>query len=501
MPRVPKYEKQVQDQGMPRVRTGVDAPLSAFGGGQSLTNLVNTATDLTSHIHEIQVKEKIKADEAAVLNADFQLAQKQSLRENEVSSFRGQKAIGVADTYKKTWDQDISEIESTLVNPEQKEMFQKRAMARSLLFNDSVLKHESKEMETFYKDTTEGMLLNAQRDAAAHPYDPARIAANLEQQRGYIEMYGRQMGEAPEMTKSKVAAAVQTTHMGVVDRLIANEDFDLAESYLNGSQSHLTGDQVRAAKSLIEAGRKQKTVNKKEAQDRLEQELFMRTLPGAENPLRLAELNSMAAGGILPREMYDHFVGRLTNINNDPTIPFEEKVARRFDLGRRFAELNGAGWGNAEIDETTFMPVTEARGNRLDQLKEFRKFVSESAPYITKEDERAYLMYTQADFNEAQAAKAGLFRGLIEHLRNLSGRYGADVGAQFITPMLEAMAPDVPVEKANEIAANVREKANVAANPNRTRYTVGQIITNANGLKAKVTGYDAVGNPTLELVR
>ena len=72
------------------------------------------------------------------------------------------------------------------------------------------------------------------------------------------------------------------------------------------------------------------------------------------------------------------------------------------------------------------------------------------------------------------------------------------------SPIWKAMQvfnPQVSAAKAEESITALRQQAVVAANPNRTRYQIGQILKNANGLEAEVVGFNDTGDPILKWKR
>ena len=497
MPKVPVYNQRVEEAGIPSVRQSPEASLGTFGGGPIVERTNQSATDLFKTMGELALKEKQKADEVAVLNADLQLSQRQSQREQETSTMMGRNAFEAPDKVKANWDKDVNEIAGTLSNEEQRMAYRNKSLARSIQLNEYVTKHVTGELNKYDRDTTEAYVSNAQRDASQNAYDPTRIEASLIQQVGALRQYGERTGQSPEQIKKNILDSIQTTHLGVVDRLISNEDFDIAESYLNNTEGNLSGDQVRQAKSLIESGRNKAKEKKKLNDDELEKELFIRTLPDSKNPVTLSELNNLAKSSKIDRPTYDLFVNRLVKVNDDPTIPVTEKTSKLYEIANKFMELNGNGWGNAEVNEETFMPETEAKGNRLDDLKEFRKMVSEAAPYLTKEQERAFYLYTQNDYNESMSAKIGIMKSLMNYISSLDLK-SAGV---FLTPFLNTLSPSVPVKKSMETAQILKDQAVVTANPKRTAYKVGDIISLPGNRRAKVTGFYPDGEPDVEIVK
>jgi hypothetical protein len=70
MPTVPRYEQRVGQAALPNARVSTNAPIEAFGGGQGLQQVAQAAQETL----EIVRKEREKADQLAVLEADTKAA-------------------------------------------------------------------------------------------------------------------------------------------------------------------------------------------------------------------------------------------------------------------------------------------------------------------------------------------------------------------------------------------------------------------------------------------
>ena len=498
MPRVPEYQQQVRETTAPvpfqRDRQGIET----FGGGRAIEGTIQASNDLLKTATDIFVKERERADEVAILDADLALSQKQFQREQQASTMLGRDAINAADTILPEWEADVIEVRNTLSNDRQRAEFSRKAFLRNQQLNQYVSKHVNGQLTKYDRDQTDAYVANMQRDAAVNAYSPERIAASIVRIADSYTQYGKRTGEAPELTKKKIMDATQSTHLGVIDRLIADSNYDLAESYVKATNQFLTGDQIKEANSLIASGRKKQDDQNKNNKDDMDKDLFVRSLPGAQNPLTLRELNTMAANGTIDRTLYDRYVNRLVKVNNDPTIPRTEKTAKLLELSNLFVELNGAGWGGPEVDEDTLLPISETKDNRLEDIQNFRRLVSEAAPYLTAKQEEAFYLYTERDYNEALAGKTGIFKSFVNYVSNLNIPNPGTYITQFFA---NAMPSSVTVEAAEKEADKIRESAVRAANPQRSQYKEGDILTNPNGIKGKVVGFDKLGKPIIEVVK
>lgn len=197
------------------------------------------------------------------------------------------------------------------------------------------------------------------------------------------------------------------------------------------------------------------------------------------------------AEGRIDRGFHNTLRTRLLRVNDDPTIPDEEKSARRTELLNRFREIGG------RLNKKKTDPKKPLKEGKKGELQEFRDFVLESAPYISGEDERKFLRYTQKAFDDSQIAKIGIFESLRQRLTFLPGMTAEEEAETLTGAMDKILDPKVSVQEATVAADGLAEQKVVAKNPNRAAYQVGQTIT-VNGAAYKVTGFDTDGEPLVE---
>src|SRR3990167_9835130 len=137
------------------------------------------------------------------------------------------------------------------------------------------------------------------------------------------------------------------------------------------------------------------------------------------------------------------------------------------------------------------MPAAAAQGNRLEQIKAFRAFVAESAPYLTDEQERAFYLYTQRNLTTAQAGKAGIFNTLL----GLLGPLPAIISSVAASEAMKLMKPSVGEEEASTKMRAEGEQAVIAYEPTRTSFEIGKFYKNPNGLIWECIGYRPDGKP------
>lgn len=249
-------------------------------------------------------------------------------------------------------------------------------------------------------------------------------------------------------------------------------------------------DYIKARANEDTAIRRMEDQAKLERQDDIERELFIRSGNGQ---LPLAQADSLLARGDIGIPFYEKLRGRILNVNDDPAIPDDQKSERFLEVFDAFKKLRGA---TVDADGK---PLSPASKNDLKTLARFRELVAESAPYLTKRQERDFYAYTQRNFNEAHEAKVGILDGLLRRLRAMP-LSPLGMSSVFSGAMSRIMAPTVSVDKALEDARLIGEQQAVATNPNRTQYQVGQVLALPGGT-VKVIGFDSDGEPLVEVLK
>jgi len=252
MATVPTYQSQVREAAAPNIRVNTGAqPIEAFGGGrEKVTEALQQTVSLVD-------RERQKADQLAVLEADTKIAQaKNDLIYNPETGLmtrKGKDAFGAYDEFKGKFDTTAAEIEKGLSNPAQKQAFRERLMAHSTEFNNQSQRHVFQESQAFDDEVTTSRLAVAQDEAVLNYADPNILARNKYEQQKTILEYADRKGLPPEWVKNKMGDTISKTNSAVVDRMLANGNDLAAQKYYAENKDQFSGnDVVRVEKSLEE---------------------------------------------------------------------------------------------------------------------------------------------------------------------------------------------------------------------------------------------------------
>lgn len=258
MPTVPKLDRIAEVPGrLPTPRQSVDAPLEAFGGGQTLQNFQRATQDATSQMFEIARAEKKKADDVATQDAWVRLNQAKTKLfwdpKDGAMTKKGQDAFGVVDTYGAEFDKQADEIEKTLYNDDQKAMFSQMRSRERLEFDGQLQKHTFNEAQTFADETTVSGIATSRNEAVLNYQDPVAIQKSLNMQTSFIMSNAERKGLPPEMAQMQVQEANSKTHSAVLERMLTNGQDLAAQQYFETNKDQFVGeDVVRVEKSLEE---------------------------------------------------------------------------------------------------------------------------------------------------------------------------------------------------------------------------------------------------------
>lgn len=258
MPSVPQYgQPQVQEQALPNVRVGVDAPAEAFGGGAS--RISDAAGGFAKQVHDIAVQEKQKADEVAVTEAWNRTVQKKNELlyhpEKGAINRRGKNAFGVTEEYGGEFDKFADGVTESLSNPEQRAFYEKmRGRVRGDL-EENLTRHTFQEGEKFEQATFESTISTLEDDAIQNYHQTGKVTENVGLLRAQIESYAAKKGMPAEWVKDKTNERAAGVYSGIISRMLANgQDIKAKELYDDVKKTVSFGKSAASIEANLEEG-------------------------------------------------------------------------------------------------------------------------------------------------------------------------------------------------------------------------------------------------------
>jgi regulator of RNase E activity RraB len=313
----------------------------------------------------------------------------------------------------------------------------------------------------------------------------------LIQQEGEIDRYAERNSLPPEWAERQKAVARSATYRDVLERMLVDGNDAQAKAYEKSVNKHILPEDV----AILEKVRKEDKIRREARDAEYERGLYI-ILADSAVPTegKLKALDKAFRRGDMKVPLYEKAKGWVLDINDDPTIPIDKKVDVNSDLTRQFLELEGT-------DVTASgSPAAPAEGNDIKAISKFRENVAKNRKYLTPEQERNFQIYTEKDFDEARAPKKNLFKSLTDILPlipNLNPMSSLSITQK----AMEIFNKDMSVQQASQEIEKLKTAAVVSGNPNRSRYVVGQRVTNPQGIDLEVVGYDDTGNPRFKVLK
>lgn len=253
MPTVPTYGMPKVDRAaLPGFRVSTGAPSEAFQPAPPI-DLQGVQKVLGDYVAE----NKKKADTLAVTDAESQLADAETkLLYDPKTGYlnrHGKDAFTVGQEFDTEWQQRVSDISAALGNDDQKAAFSIASKQRHSDVNRVIQHHVSNEITNYDNQTTESAVSNERNTAIASYNDPERIDLAIQRQAKWLTERGRRLGEPDEQIAEQINQAVSQTHVGVISRMLANEEDLNAKAYYDKHKIEISGaDTVNVEKSLEE---------------------------------------------------------------------------------------------------------------------------------------------------------------------------------------------------------------------------------------------------------
>ena len=255
MPTVPRRDQTLLTTGnRPSPREAVGAPSSAFGGLPEHPDI----SGLTRAVSEIVRREREKADQVAILEADNRLAEiETSLLYDEKAgalTLRGKNAQGAPEAVAAEWEKRVSEVEKGLTTERQQLAFQQRRQSRWASINGTVQRHVASEALAYDNETANAALANRLDAAIRSNGEPHTLETAIAETEVIVGDYGKRNGWSPELFAEKKAIAVSRIHTGVIERLLSQGKDQAASEYFADWQDSIVAAQLPAIEKALEVG-------------------------------------------------------------------------------------------------------------------------------------------------------------------------------------------------------------------------------------------------------
>jgi hypothetical protein len=207
---------------------------------------------------ELQQKERDRADNVAILNASTELTKWENERlynpNGGALTVKGKDAFPLPEMINGEFDTKAGEIEAGLGTDRQRQEFARVKASRAVNLDATIRRHVFGEMQHYEQQELQSSIETHTSAAIANAMDPRRVGVELQASIDAIKVHGPQMGLGPEAVKKQIENVQSATHVGVVNRLLANDQTKAAKIYFEEAKGQISGEALANIEKALEEG-------------------------------------------------------------------------------------------------------------------------------------------------------------------------------------------------------------------------------------------------------
>jgi hypothetical protein len=278
MPRVTTYGgRKVATEALPGVRkTAAETPGSTGVGlaeaetgaalkkgqaaaqrAEALAGLGGTVAQVGSHLLDLQAQERERADDVALLEAKNYLKRWQIDRlynpEKGALTQKGKAALPLPEQIDTEFTELTGEIEKGL-NPRQLAKWQAVKGDAGVNLHAEIQRHVFGQMQAYEGEELQSRIVNGTNLAIANAMDPRRVGVELAGVIDDVKKSAPRLGLGPEQVQAQVEKITSATHVGVIERLLTNEQTKAAQIYFDETKGQISGDAMARVEKALEEG-------------------------------------------------------------------------------------------------------------------------------------------------------------------------------------------------------------------------------------------------------
>jgi hypothetical protein len=254
MPRVPTYDRQqVQTAPLPDVRMSGGASV-----GAGVERLGQGLQQAAGALGQIVQAERAKADQIAVLDVDRQLVEFEVRALHDAQSGalhkRGRDAFGLPEQVLGDFDKVAGKLEAGAGSERQKMAIRNMVASRRADIDKALQRHVAAEIRRYDDTVTESYMKNSRNAAVLNWQDPERVEMEVARQRAALADHAQRNGLPADWLKARIAEATSSTHMGVLNQMMAHGQDLAGKAYVDAHRDDLVGDDAIRATKMVEDG-------------------------------------------------------------------------------------------------------------------------------------------------------------------------------------------------------------------------------------------------------
>lgn len=345
---------------------GVQGP--ARGDDTLARGLGSMSQDIAAGLEDVYRAAKVEEDKINTLRANEAF---NSLRDRQLelsigektgfTRLKGAEAVNkpLLQEWGKRFEDAEREIGQRLANDDQRRKFKERAGVARLQYNEDILRHLSRESDTYAKEVFDGTIATEQRNAVARWESPNDVASSLVRIESAVNDRAERHGWPKEYREAIIQQEAGKVHAAVVQQAIASGNYKYAQTWYEANKANIdVGTAKQLQHAVMEGTQKQLAAGYNS------EYLAMENSPGG-----LQELHKRIIGdGQLDDTRKNVLVGRVQHrmqVLEHKQELLAEKRLRILQTG--INELNGNTLAGFEPTAEQFAPViAAAKGTELE---------------------------------------------------------------------------------------------------------------------------------------
>ena len=262
MPKVPVYNRQVQETSLPAARLDDSAPIEAFGGGAASRAKFNAIGNAAGVIGDIAQKEKDYIDNAQFQAADTQAAKAQTDLQIKISNLKGRNSYAAPNVLKDEWEKTVKDLSQGL-SGNGLTKFQGAVANRGEALNGFASKHVNSENEK--ANDAEDMdrrqvFIDRSR---VNAFDDELLGHDLADAHSTIDSFASRKGIPKTLPDGKpnptytqlLNGTLSVMHQNVVEARLEQGHFESAKKHFKEAKEsgQLTGKVLEATSALLDS--------------------------------------------------------------------------------------------------------------------------------------------------------------------------------------------------------------------------------------------------------
>jgi hypothetical protein len=244
------YRQQV----VPRIATpsarglaAVESPLAQVAG--SITQGATALAKLSADLDEMRVEDAYNT---------LRTKQTELMMNPETGFMSKRSADAVApdfmSRYVTDFDKEAEALSEKLQNPQQRELFSRRAAASKAEFSDSIMRHVLGETTRYSDDVYAGVKATEINSLATNWKDPAKIRDSLSRIVANTASWADRRGLTGDALLAEQVANMSSAHATVVQSALDAGDFEYARKYFEDNKGQISAPVMSKIESALDAG-------------------------------------------------------------------------------------------------------------------------------------------------------------------------------------------------------------------------------------------------------